>query len=125
MSATLVTQISTTNYFASYYQIGDPLLCTKVSDELLRNYGHYVQAINYPTVPRGQEKLRMAPTPHHSKPMIDRLVSDMLHVWAKLEIPRSQETCSKVKVICEVVPSFCFGCFIALITLLLLVAVLY
>lgn len=79
------------------FKIGDPLLSTKVSDELLRNYGHYVQAINYPTVPRGEEKLRMAPTPHHTKPMIDRLVADMVHVWKKLGIPLSEQTCSKVR----------------------------
>ncbi|XP_034231167.1 5-aminolevulinate synthase, erythroid-specific, mitochondrial isoform X3 [Thrips palmi] len=82
-------------------KIGDPLLGSKVSDELLRNYGHYVQAINYPTVPRGQEKLRMAPTPHHTKPMIDRLIGDMLQVWNKLGMPLSQETCPKSCTYCQ------------------------
>ncbi|KAJ1520081.1 hypothetical protein ONE63_004304 [Megalurothrips usitatus] len=82
-------------------RIGDPLLGAKVCDELMRNYGHYVQAINYPTVPRGQEKLRMAPTPHHTKAMVDRLVGDMLHVWTSLGMPLSQETCPKSCTYCQ------------------------
>lgn len=54
---------------------------------LLQEKGHYVQAINYPTVPIGQEKLRLAPTPHHTYEMIDKLVDDMLDIWIKLGIP--------------------------------------
>lgn len=54
---------------------------------LLQEKGHYVQAINYPTVPIGQEKLRLAPTPHHTAEMVDILVEDMLDVWVKLGIP--------------------------------------
>lgn len=54
---------------------------------LLQEKGHYVQSINYPTVPIGQEKLRLAPTPHHTSEMIDVLVDDMLDVWVKLSIP--------------------------------------
>jgi len=68
-------------------QIGDPHLCSKISDLLLQEKGHYVQAINYPTVPIGQEKLRMAPTPHHTTEMIDTFIEDMLDVWVKLGIP--------------------------------------
>lgn len=68
-------------------QIGNPNLCSKISDVLLQEKGHYVQAINYPTVPIGQEKLRLAPTPHHTSEMIDVLVEDMLDVWVKLGIP--------------------------------------
>lgn len=62
-------------------------MCSKISDMLLQEKGHYVQAINYPTVPIGQEKLRLAPTPHHTVEMIDVLVNDMLEVWMKLGIP--------------------------------------
>lgn len=76
--------------------MGDPLLGTKISDELIRNYGHYVQAINYPTVPRGQEKLRLAPTPQHTKPMMDKFVEDLLVVWKELNMPLGNTTCPEV-----------------------------
>jgi len=69
------------------YQIGNALQCSQVSDMLLQEYGQYVQAINYPTVPVGQEKLRLAPSPHHTKCMMDSLVRDMTDVWARLELP--------------------------------------
>lgn len=69
------------------YQIGNALQCSQVSDLLLQEYGQYVQAINYPTVPVGQEKLRLAATPHHTKCMMDNLVRDMTDVWARLELP--------------------------------------
>lgn len=62
-------------------------MCSKISDGLLQEKGHYVQAINYPTVPIGQEKLRLAPTPYHTAEMIDKLVDDLLDVWVKLGIP--------------------------------------
>lgn len=68
-------------------KIGNARQCSQVSDLLLQEYGQYVQAINYPTVPVGQEKLRLAPTPHHTKCMIDNLVRDMTDVWARLELP--------------------------------------
>lgn len=84
-------------------QVGDPLLCTKVSDELIRNYGHYVQAINYPTVPRGQEKLRIAPTPNHTKPMMDQFVKDLLVVWKELGLPLGNKSCPEVVIACCVV----------------------
>ena len=61
-------------------RLGNAEKCTLVSDILLRDYGHYVQAINYPTVPVGQEKLRLAPTPFHTKQMIEILVRDMISV---------------------------------------------
>jgi 5-aminolevulinate synthase len=54
---------------------------------LLQEYGHYMQAINYPTVPVGREKLRLAPTPHHTKRMMDKLVHDMLDIWTRMELP--------------------------------------
>jgi 5-aminolevulinate synthase len=70
-----------------FYQIGNALQCSQVSELLLQEYGHYMQAINYPTVPVGQEKLRLAPTPHHTKCMMDKLVRDMTDIWARLELP--------------------------------------
>ena len=54
---------------------------------LFFKYGHYIQAINYPTVPRGAEKLRLAPTPHHSQEMMDQLAEDLLKVWIDVGLP--------------------------------------
>ncbi|XP_025404714.1 5-aminolevulinate synthase, erythroid-specific, mitochondrial [Sipha flava] len=78
-------------------KIGNANLCSKISDLLLQEKGHYVQAINYPTVPIGQEKLRLAPTPHHTAEMVDKLVNDMLDVWVKLGIPIKTAHCSMCK----------------------------
>jgi len=64
--------------------VGDPALSTAISDKLIKQHGHYVQAINYPTVPRGQEKLRVAPTPHHTKEMMDKFVEDVATVWEEV-----------------------------------------
>ena len=67
-----------------------------ISDELIKNYGHYVQAINYPTVPRGEEVLRLAPTPHHTPTMMDNFAQDLAEVWTKVGLelkPRSKGTC--------------------------------
>ncbi|XP_022664287.1 5-aminolevulinate synthase, erythroid-specific, mitochondrial-like isoform X2 [Varroa jacobsoni] len=60
--------------------VGDPAACTRVSNELMR-FGHYVQAINYPTVSRGEERLRLAPTPFHDKAMVDQFVLDLCEAW--------------------------------------------
>uniref|UniRef100_A0A336LZS4 5-aminolevulinate synthase n=1 Tax=Culicoides sonorensis TaxID=179676 RepID=A0A336LZS4_CULSO len=76
-------------------KIGDPLLCSQVSDLMLRDYGHYVQAINYPTVPKGEEKLRMAPTPYHTPEMIDRMIADMKKVWKTLGMTLTGPKCNK------------------------------
>lgn len=67
-----------------------------VSNKLLKEKGHYVQAINYPTVARGQEKLRLAPTPHHSINMMDQLVTDLTGVWHELGLPFTSLQCKKV-----------------------------
>ncbi|KAF5272010.1 hypothetical protein FQR65_LT04991 [Abscondita terminalis] len=75
-------------------RIADPFQCTKVSDELLKR-GHYVQAINYPTVARGEEKLRLAPTPHHTKELMNTLVDEMTMVWKELNLPFTGMKCPK------------------------------
>ncbi|KAF5287029.1 hypothetical protein FQA39_LY16143 [Lamprigera yunnana] len=75
-------------------RISDPFQCTMVSDCLLKR-GHYVQAINYPTVARGEEKLRLAPTPHHSKGLINTLVNEMAVVWEELNLPLTGLKCPK------------------------------
>ncbi|XP_059468782.1 5-aminolevulinate synthase, erythroid-specific, mitochondrial isoform X2 [Neocloeon triangulifer] len=82
-------------------KIGDPMKNTMVSDLLLKEYGHYVQAINYPTVPVGEEKLRLAPTPHHTRPMMDRLVADIVKVWHKVGLPLTGQVCPQACTFCQ------------------------
>lgn len=54
----------------------------------MHEYGHYVQAINYPTVARGEERLRLAPTPFHTKTMIDQFVQDLATIWKDVGVDR-------------------------------------
>jgi 5-aminolevulinate synthase len=56
-------------------------LVVKLANELMSKYGIYVQPINYPTVPRGEELLRVAPTPHHTLPMMNHFVESVRQVW--------------------------------------------
>ncbi|XP_018014420.1 5-aminolevulinate synthase, erythroid-specific, mitochondrial isoform X2 [Hyalella azteca] len=67
--------------------VGNPAHATLVSDVLLSEYHHYVQAINYPTVARGEEKLRLAATPYHTPEMINMLVKDLVTVWQDVGLP--------------------------------------
>lgn len=59
-------------------------LCTLISNKLLVEHNQYVQSINYPTVPRGEERLRIAPTPFHTVEMIDKFVDDLTKVWLEV-----------------------------------------
>ena len=61
--------------------VGNPQRCKTISDELLLRFGIYVQPINYPTVPRGTERLRLTPSPLHSDEHIDRLVTALAQIW--------------------------------------------
>ena len=66
--------------------VGDPVHAKKISDILLAEYGVYVQPINFPTVPRGTERLRFTPGPHHSDEMMDELTEALVEIWDRLEL---------------------------------------
>jgi 5-aminolevulinate synthase len=72
--------------------VGDPELCKKASDRLLARHGIYIQPINYPTVPRGTERLRITPTPFHSDELVDGLKDALLETWQALGIPFAPAT---------------------------------
>jgi 5-aminolevulinate synthase len=70
--------------------VGDPVKAKKISDILLAEYGVYVQPINYPTVPRGTERLRFTPGPQHDEGMMRNLTSALVEIWGRMEMAVAQ-----------------------------------
>ena len=68
--------------------VADPVHCKMISDMLLDDFGVYVQPINYPTVPRGTERLRFTPTPFHTDEMFDHLVGALDKLWSHCNVKR-------------------------------------
>lgn len=68
--------------------VGDPVKCKYISDVFLKDYGIYIQPINFPTVPKGTERLRITPSPVHSEADIDHLVNALGQLWEQCQLAR-------------------------------------
>jgi 5-aminolevulinate synthase len=84
-----VTTLKRSLVEAGFVLIRDPILCKAACDELLLRHRIYVQPINFPTVPRGTERLRLTPSPLHSDEDIEALVTGLGEVWTRLTLGRA------------------------------------
>jgi 5-aminolevulinate synthase len=71
--------------------VGDPVLCKAITDALLQEFQIYVQPINYPTVPKGTERLRLTPAPLHSEQNIEHLVSCLSLLWERFGLQKTEQ----------------------------------
>jgi 5-aminolevulinate synthase len=67
--------------------VGNPERCKQACDLLLQEHGIYIQPINYPTVAKGTERLRITPSPYHDDVLIDQLAEALVQVWQRLDLP--------------------------------------
>ncbi|MGB3500203.1 MAG: 5-aminolevulinate synthase [Mesorhizobium sp.] len=84
--------------------VGDPELCKLATDRLLGVHGIYIQPINYPTVPRGTERLRITPSPFHSEELIETLRDALLETWSALGIPLAEPRKTGVEKTDRIIP---------------------